>query len=392
MDLETHIQPPTTVAVAMSGGVDSSLAAVLLQERGYQVIGLTMRLWDLPGQRRSRCCSPQSFEDARAVCHQWDIPYYVLDLREPFAESVVEPFVREYLRGRTPNPCVLCNTAIKWQVLLRKARSVGAQALATGHYARVTRDGERDRFLLRRGRDPGKDQSYALWGLSQEALSRTIFPLGGLTKTETRRLARQLGLKVADKKDSQEICFVPGDDYGRFIRERSRRRSGQDSVPWTEGPIVDGEGHILGRHAGIPFYTIGQRRGLGLAAGYPLYVVDIDPENNRLVVGPDGDLQTRDLWADGLNWISLEDLTEPLDCSAQIRYGHRAADARLFPWGDGGAHGVFSQSQRAITPGQSVVFYHGQEVLGGGFIRRPPRVRDARDASTKFSTQVQGEK
>jgi tRNA-specific 2-thiouridylase len=390
MDFETHIEPPATVAVAMSGGVDSSLAAVLLKERGYQVIGLTMRLWDVPGEGRPRCCSPQAFEDARAICHQWDIPHYILDLRKPFAERVIKPFIEEYLRGRTPNPCVLCNTEIKWQILLHKARSVGAQALATGHYARVKWDGERGRFLLWRGLDPAKDQSYALWGLSQDALSGTIFPLGGLTKIQTRRLSRRLGLRVADKKDSQEICFVPDDDYGRFIRERSGGYSGEDSVLWTEGLIVDREGRVLGRHAGVPFYTIGQRRGLGLAAGHPLYVVDIDSEGNRLVVGPAGELLARHLWADGLNWISVEGLRESLRCSAQIRYAHRAASMRLVPWADGEVHGVFSRPQRAITPGQSVVFYHGHEVLGGGLIRRPPQVRAAENDPTELSTHFQG--
>jgi len=391
MDFETHIEPPATVALAMSGGVDSSLTAVLLKERGYRVIGLTMRLWDVPEGGRPRCCSPQAFRDARAICHQWDIPHYVLDLRKPFAEKVVKPFVQEYLRGRTPNPCVLCNAEIKWDVLLHKARALGAEALATGHYARVRWDGGRGRFLLLRGLDPAKDQSYALWGLSQDALSRTIFPLGGLTKAQTRRLAHQWGLKVAAKKDSQEICFVPDNDYGQFIRGRLMGDSWEGPADWSQGLIVDREGRVLGRHPGTLFYTIGQRKGLGLAVGRALYVLDIDAHRNRLVVGPSQDLLNRHLWAEQLNWISIEGLRAPLRCMAQIRYAHRAAPVKLFLTPDGGVHGMFQRTQRAITPGQSVVFYHGQEVMGGGLIRRPPRGKDDGVHPRELSAGIKGE-
>jgi tRNA-specific 2-thiouridylase len=374
VDFESPIVPPAAIAVAMSGGVDSSLAAALLKERGYQVIGLTMRLYDLREDGHTRCCSPQAFNDARAICHQWGIPHYVLDFREHFGRKVIEPFVREYIRGRTPNPCVLCNAEVKWAILLHKARAVGAHALATGHYARIRWDAARKRFLLLRGVDAAKDQSYALWGLSQEALSRTVFPLGGLTKAETRRAARKRGLKVADKRDSQEICFVPDDDYGRFIKEWLARDEVAESTDWSPGPIVNRQGQVLGQHAGIPFYTIGQRRGLGLATGRPLYVLDIDCSANRLVVGPADDLFGKYIWAEHLNWVSSEAPTMPMRCSAQIRYAHRAAPVKLFPPLQGIVHGVFQRPQRAITPGQSVVFYNGEELLAGGIIRRPSAV------------------
>jgi tRNA-specific 2-thiouridylase len=391
MSSDHHIPPPAAVAAAMSGGVDSSLAAVLLKEAGYDVVGLTMRVWDVAGDDGAHCCSPQAIADARAICHKWDIPHYVLDVREPFDRQVVQPFIREYLAGRTPNPCVACNTLIKWDLLLTKAQTLGADAVATGHYARVRHAPERGRYLLLRGRDRSKDQSYALWGLSQKALSRTLLPVGDLAKTETRRMARQMGLKVADKRDSQEICFIPGDDYGAFIERRQEDHSAGEAAGFSPGPIEDLQGNMLGRHRGIPFYTIGQRRGLGLAAGQPLYVVDIDPQHNRLIVGPDHELLSRHLWAHQLNWISVSRPGEPLLCLAQIRYNHRAAPATLFPLGEDDAGIIFESPQRAITPGQSVVLYRGEELLGGGIIRRPSE-QERKDMSTEGPTGAIEEK
>lgn len=377
MLFQTHIPAPGPVAVAMSGGVDSSLAAVLLKEAGYEVIGLTMQLWSVPEHSRSpRCCSLGAFDDAREICRQWDIDHHLVDLRKQFSDRVVRAFVHEYLQGRTPNPCVICNALIKWRCLLPKARELGARALATGHYARVRKDPSGERFQLLRGADRAKDQSYALWGLSQDDLAATILPLGDLTKGETRRLADQRGLSVAGKSDSQEICFVPEDNYGTFIENHFSPASpggisNSESYPWSPGPIVDQEGNILGQHRGLPFYTVGQRRGLGLALGRPVYVVDIDRIYNRLVVGPEGDLLQRHLWAHRLNWISIRQPDREISCAVQIRYNHPAAPARLVTVPDGDVHVEFDQSQRAITPGQSAVFYDRDAVLGGGIIRRP---------------------
>ena len=378
MIFQTHISPPGPVAVAMSGGVDSSLAAVLLKQEGYDVIGLTMQLWENDEGNKPRCSSSRAIDDARAVCQQWGIRHHLVDLRAVFGERVVRAFIHEYLQGRTPNPCVICNAQIKWRGLLPRARALGARALATGHYARIHEDARGGRFVLSRGLDRAKDQSYALWGLTQADLAATILPLGGLTKKETRSLAGRWDLGVADKQDSQEICFVSEDDYGMFIESHcapssAGRTGGAESYPWSPGPIVDHEGNLLGQHRGLPFYTVGQRRGLGLALGWPVYVVDIDRRHNRLVVGSERDLLNRHLWAHRLNWLSIRPPLEPLACFVQIRYNHAAAPARLIPMPEGDVHIEFDHPQRAITPGQSAVFYGREEVLGGGIIRRPDR-------------------
>ena len=361
----------------MSGGVDSSLAAVLLKEAGFQVIGLTMQLWGEQDRSYSpRCSSLEALDDAREICRRLGIDHHLVDLQKQFSDRVVRSFVHEYLQGRTPNPCVLCNALIKWRCLLPRARKLGARALATGHYARVEEDPEGGRFQLLRGADESKDQSYALWGLSRDDLAATILPLGGLTKVETRQMAAERGLLVAGKNESQEICFVPEDNYGAFIENHivstsPHATANSESYPWSPGPIVDQEGNILGQHRGLPFYTVGQRRGLGLSLGRPVYVVDIDRSFNRLVVGTERDLLHQHLWAHRLNWLSISPPRRAISCQVQIRYNHRAAPARLSTASTGDVHVEFDHPQRAITPGQSAVFYDRDVVLGGGVIRRP---------------------
>ncbi|MDZ7372637.1 MAG: tRNA 2-thiouridine(34) synthase MnmA [candidate division KSB1 bacterium] len=357
------------IAVAMSGGVDSSVAAALLVERGYRVVGLTLKLWDydrMGGNVRheSTCCSVDDIWDARAVAEQLGIPHYVVDARAEFEARVVRSFEEEYLHGRTPNPCVLCNSEVKWRVLLRKALSLGAQYFATGHYARILYDADRRRYLLLRARDPSKDQSYALWALRQEQLQYTLLPLGELSKGQVRELAGRLGLRTANKADSQEICFVPDNDYRRYLRERFGSRA------MAEGEIVDLAGNVIGRHQGYVNFTIGQRRGLGVSLGKPAYVVDIRPEENRVVVGGREALLSRGLVADRLNWISIPALEEPMRVWVKTRYRDRGSWATIFPGDDGGVQVEFEEPQAAVTPGQSVVFYEGDAVVGGGVIAR----------------------
>ena len=355
------------VVVAMSGGVDSSIAAALLVELGYEVIGVTMQIWPEMEEeielREGGCCSVAAVEDARRVANALGIPYYVLNFRENFQEKVIDYFIREYSRGRTPNPCIACNRHVKFETLLRKAMGLGADYIATGHYARIERDPDRGRYLLKKSLDDTKDQTYALYNLTQEQLARTLMPLGDYRKTETRRLARDLGLPVADKPDSQEICFVIDNDYKRFMAEKA-----PEAV--EPGPILDTAGHRLGTHEGIPFYTIGQRKGLGLAAGKPLYVVDIDPERNAVVVGDAGEVWSDHLLAEDLNWISIPSLEGPLEVGAKIRYTAREAPTTVTPAGGGKVRVDFVEPQRAVTPGQAVVFYRGDEVVGGGTIVR----------------------
>lgn len=360
------------VAVAMSGGVDSSVSAALLHECGYRVIGITLNLWDYESSggnvnRESGCCSIDTMADARAVCHQLGAPHYVLDLREIFRGTVRDNFRDEYFSGRTPNPCVRCNTFIKWGALLQHALRIGAAKLATGHYARVAFDGDRQRWVLMRGRDVQKDQSYALWGLRQEMLAKTYFPLGNLTKREVREIARHLELKTAAKPESQEICFIPDNDYRRYLREQAEARPG-GAQPIHSGPIHDTAGVQIGVHEGIPFYTVGQRKGLGVAAGRPLFVTRIEPESNTIVMGDRDALAQREVVIEQANWIEGEAPELPSAVTCKIRYKDPGAEAEIIEATTHGASLRFRVVQRAITPGQSAVMYDGDRVVGGGVI------------------------
>jgi tRNA-specific 2-thiouridylase len=347
----------------MSGGVDSSLTAALLVQQGYNVIGATMQIWDADRQDADDrgCCSLTAVGDARRVADKLGIPYYVLNFRQLFQETVVDYFIAEYSSGRTPNPCIACNRYVKFEGLLQEALALGAEYVATGHYARIGYDEVRGRHLLRKGLDPAKDQSYALYHLNQHTLKHFLMPLGEYTKTETRRLARKIGLAVADKPDSQEIRFVPNDDYQSFLAEKA-------PASLRPGDIVDTRGRVLGRHSGLPLYTVGQRKGLGIAAGRPLYVVALDTDRNQVVVGDDSDVFASELIAGDLNYIAFDELTGPLAATAKIRYSAREAPAVITPLPDGRVSVKFQTPQRAITPGQSVVFYDGDIVLGGGII------------------------
>ena len=354
------------VIVAMSGGVDSSVAAALLLRQGYDVIGVTMRLWtqedpEAPLHHR-RCCSVDDSEDARAVCDTLGIPHYVLNFEREFQATVVDYFCREYLRGRTPNPCLACNEHVKFRPLLAKALALEADYLATGHYSRIERNGHG--YELWRARDESKDQSYVLYVLGQEELSRVLFPLGDYTKAEVRRMAAALRLPVADKPDSAEICFIPRGDYRQFLAQR---------FPQRPGDIVDGSGRVLGRHPGIGGYTVGQRRGLPARGGQePLFVLGLDPIDNTVIVGRNDELLNGALWAEDVSFVSGEAPAGTLEVEAKIRYRSEPAPA-LLTVADGQAEVRFQRPQRAVTPGQAVVFYQGPRVLGGGIIAASSR-------------------
>jgi len=358
------------VVAAMSGGVDSAVAAGLLARQGYEVIGVTMRLWtlhdpDAPRHRRG-CCSVEDTDDAREAARALGIPHYVLNLERQFQESVVDYFCREYQRGRTPNPCLACNEHVKFKALLSRALALEADFLATGHYARI--DHVNGRYRLLRAVDGEKDQSYVLFMLGQAQLSRLLFPIGQHRKPEVRRLAADMGLPVAEKPESADICFIPGNDYRAFIAGRLGPQAGE---------IRDGEGRIVGRHQGVAAFTVGQRRGLCVAVGEKRFVTAIDPARNLVTIGPEEELLAEQLWAEDVRWVSGEPPPPGAAVEGKIRYRTPAAPAELYAQGEG-AHVLFREPQRAITPGQAVVFYQGDEVLGGGIIAHSGRSEGSR--------------
>jgi tRNA-specific 2-thiouridylase len=363
------------IVVAMSGGVDSSAVAAVLQEQGHPIVGLTMQLWNqrrLPelqgdGPKQHRCCSLDDIYDAKRVAQHLNFPHYVVNFEEHFEQRVVRPFVDQYLAGRTPIACTNCNTDVKFEPLLRMAHQIGAERLATGHYARIRENEQTGRWELLRARDESKDQSYFLWGLSQEQLSCSEFPLGELTKEEVRALARRANLPVAEKPESMELCFVPTGNYVQFIEAYSKDAG--ISLPKGEGEIVTEDGAVVGHHNGVHNFTIGQRKGLGFAAGTPLYVLSIDPKNNRVIVGEDAALRAADFAVEAVNWVSIEKPESPLRAQVKIRHKHEPAPATVEALGDTRARIIFDAPQRAITPGQGAVFYDGERVLGGGWIR-----------------------
>ncbi|MCS7076856.1 MAG: tRNA 2-thiouridine(34) synthase MnmA [Bacteroidia bacterium] len=357
------------VLVAMSGGVDSSVAAVMLHEEGYEVIGITMKTWDYvssgSNSKETGCCSLDSINDARNVAVSLGFPHYIIDIRDEFGDYVIKNFVDEYLAGRTPNPCVLCNTHIKWEALLKKADKLDCQYIATGHYAQVSIHNQR--YYIKKGIDNRKDQSYVLWGLSQESLERSLFPLGKYHKTEIKQMALEMGFQDLFKKsESYEICFVPDNDYREFLKFK---------VPDLEKTISGGDfiltdGTIVGKHKGYPFYTIGQRRGLEIALGYPVYVVNIIPETNTVVLGKDEALLSTEMWVKDVNWMKYDHVSQAIPVCTKIRYKDEGTNSYLYPLDSKNVKIVFNEPVRAITPGQSAVFYENEDLIGGGWITK----------------------
>jgi len=343
--------------IAMSGGVDSSVAAWLLLEQGYDCVGAMMKLYD--GESESGCCSLSDAEDARAVADRLGIPFYVFNFTDTFTEHVIDRFINAYQGGMTPNPCIDCNRYLKFERFLKRAEDLGLDSIATGHYARVQTEG--GRHLLKKGADESKDQSYVLYAMTQRQLSATLFPLGGLTKSQVREIALEQGFLNAKKRDSQDICFAPDGDYAKFIEEHT-------GAEFETGLFIDFDGNILGKHRGIVHYTVGQRRGLGLSAEAPLYVCALNPEENAVVVGTDDQLFTQTLHARDINLIPVDKLDAPMRASAKIRYKHQEQPATVWQTGDDTLRVEFDEPQRAITKGQAVVLYDGDVVIGGGTI------------------------
>jgi tRNA-specific 2-thiouridylase len=374
------VSDSSAIAVAMSGGVDSSTVAAMLRAEGRNVIGLTMQLWNqrrlaghegMPESVQGRCCSIDDVYDARRVAETLGIPYYVVNHEERFERDVVRPFVEEYLAGRTPIPCSLCNNHLKFDQLLIVARQIGADQIATGHYAQVAFDEPLNRWLLKRPADKSKDQTYFLFGLTQEQLSRTLFPLGGMTKPEVRELARKHNLVIAEKPDSQEICFVPGGDYKRFLEAyltEQGNTSAEVAGEMVGGEMVTSDGKVIGEHAGVHNFTVGQRKGLGVATGSPLYVIQIKNDTRQVVVGKDEELYSRALRARRVNLISTAELRQPMRVAVKIRHKHQPAPAMIESAGPDEVRVTFDEPQRALTPGQAAVFYDGDIVVGGGWI------------------------
>jgi tRNA-specific 2-thiouridylase len=352
------------IVVAMSGGVDSSVAAAILKQEGHQVIGVTMQVWppdEAHADAHESSCGANTTEDARKVAEQLGIPHHIMDLRDVFRRKVITEFCHEYSLGRTPNPCITCNRDIKFGALLEKSWELGADYIATGHYAIIETASDSGRYLLKKGLDRRKEQSYWLYALIQEQLRHIILPLGKLIKERVREIAGELRLSVSAQSESQKICFIPDDNYPRFLRERIPEAA-------QPGPILDKNGTMLGEHRGILFYTVGQRKKLGIAASKPLYVTGIDPEKNAIIVGNRQELYSSEFTASSLNWIAIDKLRQPITVNARIRHRHREARATVTPTAEDGVHVRFEQPQLAITPGQSVVFYQGDTVVGGGLI------------------------